>query len=102
MTDEDIAAAEAHFNLWYPDTAWGFDPLCELIAQTRQAARAEAADTLKAQAAEIERLREALHEVFEQWAGSEGFIPKTAPEGYLLGLTKRMADTARAALGETE
>ena len=63
MTDEDIAAAEAHFNLWYPDTAWGFDPLCELIAQTRQAARAEAADTLKAQAAEIERLREAL-----EWA----------------------------------
>ena len=80
-------------------------------------------DTIEAQAAEIKRLREAhstveaeltanermvdvlreaLHEVFEQWAGSEGFIPKTAPEGYLLGLSKRMADTARAALGETE
>ena len=61
----------------------------------------KAADTIEAQAAEIERLREALSEVFEQWAGSEGFIPATAPEGYLLQLTKRMALTARAALGET-
>lgn len=48
--------------------------------------------------AEVERLREALREVFEQWAGSEGFIPETAPEGYLLQLTKRMALTIRAAL----
>lgn len=47
---------------------------------------------------ENERLREALHEVFEQWAGSEGFIPETAPEGYLLELTKKMALTARKAL----
>ena len=52
--------------------------------------------------AENERLREALREVFEQWAGSEGFIPETAPEAYLLQLTKRMADIARAALGEAE
>ena len=52
----------------------------------------------EAQAGEIERLREALREVFEHWAGSEGFIPETAPEGYLLQLTKRMADTAADAL----
>lgn len=51
---------------------------------------------------ENERLHEALREVFEQWAGSEGFIPETAPEGYLLQLTKRMADIARAALGDTK
>jgi hypothetical protein len=51
---------------------------------------------------EIERLREALKEVFEAWAGSEGFIPETAPEGYLLYLTKRMAHIAREALGETK
>jgi hypothetical protein len=56
----------------------------------------------KAQAAEIEKLREALKEVFEAWAGSEGFIPETAPEGYLLYLTKRMAHIAREALGETK
>ena len=60
--------------------------------------REEAADLIETQAREIERLREALREVFEGWAGSEGFIPETAPEGYLLQLTKRMADIARAAL----
>ena len=64
--------------------------------------REEAADRIEALNAEIERLREALREVFEEWAGSEGFIPETAPEGYLLHLTKRMADIARAALGETK
>jgi hypothetical protein len=58
----------------------------------------EAADRIEAQAAEIERLREALREVFEHWAGSEGFIPETAPEGYLLQLTKRMANAAADAL----
>ena len=46
----------------------------------------------------IEHLERALREVFEEWAGSEGFIPETASEGYLLQLTKRMADIARAAL----
>lgn len=55
-------------------------------------------DLIETQAREIERLREALREVFEEWAGSEGFIPETAPEGYLLQLTKRMADIASAAL----
>ena len=50
----------------------------------------------------IEQLGTALREVFEQWAGSEGFIPETAPEAYLLQLTKRMADIARAALGDTK
>lgn len=50
----------------------------------------------------IEALEAALREVFEEWAGSEGFIPETAPEAYLLQLTKRMADIARAALGEKQ
>lgn len=61
-----------------------------------------AAHRIEALSAENERLREALREVFEEWAGSEGFIPETAPEGYLLQLTKRMADIARAALGDTK
>ena len=56
---------------------------------------AEAADR-------IEQLETALRAVFEEWAGSEGFIPETAPEAYLLQLTKRMADIARAALGEKQ
>lgn len=56
------------------------------------------AEDIDAAADRIETLEAALREVFEQWAGSEGFIPETAPEGYLLQLTKRMADIARAAL----
>jgi hypothetical protein len=50
----------------------------------------------------IAELETALRDVFEEWAGSEGFIPETAPEGYLLQLVKKMALTARAALGETK
>ena len=49
---------------------------------------------------ELERLRAALDDIFEMWAGSEGFIPHTAPEGYLLMLVKKMAD--RAALAKME
>ena len=49
---------------------------------------------------ENKRLRAALQEVFEMWAGSEGFIPETAPEGYLLELIKKMAVRASTALEE--
>ena len=56
------------------------------------------AEDIDAAADRIETLEAALRGVFGQWAGSEGFIPDTAPEGYLLQLTKRMADIARAAL----
>ena len=35
-TQADIDAAEAHFAIWYPDTAWGFDPLIETLARHRQ------------------------------------------------------------------
>ena len=73
-----------------------------LVERLRQGHEGPAADRIEALSAENERLREALREVFEEWAGSEGFIPETAPEGYLLQLTKRMADIARAALGETK
>ena len=62
---------------------------------------AKAADRIAELEADNARLREAVREVFEEWAGSEGFIPETAPEAYLLQLTKRMADIARAALQET-
>ena len=39
----------------------------------------------------VANLEAALREIYEMWAGSEGFIPKTAPEGYLLELIKKMA-----------
>ena len=49
---------------------------------------------------QVDALRQALRDIFEEWAGSEGFIPKTAPEGYLLALVKRMANIAADALKE--
>ncbi len=36
-----------------------------------------------------------LHEVYEIYAGMEGFIPETAPEGYCLMIIKKMAAVAK-------
>ena len=75
----------------------------EILVEKHWIMDSDAIDKQRAEAADrIEALEAALREVFEEWAGSEGFIPETAPEGYLLQLTKRMADIARAALGETK
>jgi hypothetical protein len=51
---------------------------------------------------EVAHLRRTLREIYEEWAGSEGFIPETAPEGYLLQLTKRMADLAASTFKENQ
>ena len=100
MTSEPRPAVE----VWWAAYEEFMDPPPH-VAFSKAAAAVIEADREEIRAplqAEIERLREALREVFEEWAGSEGFIPETAPEGYLLHLTKRMADIARAALGETK
>ena len=58
-----------------------------------------AAKELREKDAEIERLREALREIYEVYAGSEGIPqPMTAAEGYLLSLfmeAVRIAQEAR-------
>ena len=41
------------------------------------------------------RLTARLHEVYEIYAGMEGFIPETAPEGYCLSIIKKMASAAK-------
>lgn len=41
--------------------------------------------------AENARLRQAMHEIFEVYAGSEGFIPETCAEAYLQERIKEMA-----------
>ena len=52
----------------------------------------EAADT-------IEALRQALRNVYEVWAGSEGIpMPETCPEAYLLKLVEQMRDEAKKGL----
>lgn len=47
-----------------------------------------------ASADEIERLRRALHEIAEEWAGAECGEPVYAQEAYAIGLAKRMYQLA--------
>lgn len=46
-------------------------------------------------------LRRALQDVYEVWAGSDGFIPQTAPEGYQKRLIEQMRDIASAAIARS-
>ena len=47
---------------------------------------------------EIERLRAALREAYEVYAGSDGFIPETAGEGYQQQIIRQMVNCISAAL----
>ena len=49
---------------------------------------------------ENERLRVRIDAVREIYAGMEGFIPQTAPEAYLLRITKQMYDAALGGEGK--
>jgi hypothetical protein len=49
--------------------------------------------------AEIERLRRALHEIAEEWAGAECGEPVHAQEAYAIELARRMYRLAAAAIG---
>ena len=42
-----------------------------------------------------EKAEARLREVYEIYAGMEGFIPETAPEGYCLMIIKKMAEAAK-------
>ena len=63
-------------------------------------------EEIAAQAKRIEELQNAFREIYEVYAGSEGFIPETCAEGYQQQLIKEMADIAakhmRKGLGEKE
>lgn len=54
----------------------------------------------------IAELEDAFREIYEVYAGSEGFIPETCAEGYQQQLIKEMSDIAakymRKGLGEKE
>jgi len=54
-------------------------------------------DALKARIADLEA---ALREAYEVYAGSDGFIPETAAEGYQQQLIKQMVDIIGAALAK--
>ena len=60
-------------------------------------------DNALRRADEIERSREALREIYEVYAGSEGIPqPMTAAEGYLLSLLMEVVRIAQKALKEKE
>jgi len=42
----------------------------------------------------ITKLEDAFREIYEVYAGSDGFIPETCAEGYQQQLIKEMADIA--------
>ena len=48
--------------------------------------------------AQVEALRRALHEIAEEWAGSECGVPVYAQEAYAIGLAKRMYQLAVEAM----
>ena len=52
-------------------------------------------------AAEIERLRRALHDIAEEWAGAECGEPVYAQEAYAIALARRMYTLAAAAIRST-
>lgn len=62
------------------------------------AAKDDYRDMLQERENEIERLRSALREAYEVYAGSDGFIPETASEGYQQQVIKQMVNCISAAL----
>jgi hypothetical protein len=51
---------------------------------------------------ENERLRRALHEIAEEWAGADGLLPPTPGGAYAVILAQRMARMASEALKTSE
>jgi hypothetical protein len=62
----------------------------------------EWSEIIAAKDAEIERLRAALRGAYEVYAGSDGFIPETAAEGYQQQIIKQMVDAISTALAKEE
>jgi hypothetical protein len=58
------------------------------------------ADTIAALEARVKELEAALRSAYEVYAGSDGFIPETAAEGYQQQIIKQMVDCISAALSQ--
>jgi len=82
-----------------PDThCWDEDTSKDVWSHSADQLRAYAEQAV---AQETERLRRALHEIAEEWAGAECGEPVTAQEAYAIGLAHRMYRLAADALKET-
>jgi hypothetical protein len=81
--------------------ACGDDPiplLMEMWNKRDETANHESHFRIKELEAQVEALRRALHEVAEEWAGSECGVPVHAQEAYAIGLAKRMYELAVEAM----
>ena len=83
----------------------GLGPLAERLRSEREVQdsalaclRTDLRECATGRDAEIERLRRALHDIAEEWAGAECGEPVHAQEAYAIGLAKRMYALAAAAL----
>lgn len=86
---------------------WQAEEIKELRAENealRKALSVKADDAeveLAEKEMEIASLREAAREAYEVYAGSDGFIPETAPEAYQQRLLAQMAEILGNALKES-
>jgi|LauGreDrversion4_2_1035121.scaffolds.fasta_scaffold676237_2 hypothetical protein len=62
ITQADRDAAEEHFDVWYPDTAWGYDALVDTLARHRE----QATEALQA---DNELMRKTLEQIAYGGAG---------------------------------
>lgn len=69
--------------------------ICGFLRESAEEEYHVAADEIDRLRAENEKLRAAMHGIYEVYAGSEGIpFPETCPEAYLFGLVMEMADIA--------
>ena len=89
---------------WPPTTGWVKRLTGDLNASVPMPGRTPVAMQLARKTRlELEqenvRLRAALREAYEVYAGSDGFIPETAGEGYQQQIIRQMVNCISAALG---
>jgi hypothetical protein len=75
-----------------------FDPLWDEMEPFPEGEWVRYVDAMAAVADEGERLRRALHDIAEEWAGAECGEPVYAQEAYAIGLAQRMYALAAEAL----
>jgi hypothetical protein len=96
MRGEYCSAFHARLNPEDP-TKWN-SPIKRCLQCLAQAKEIVPDDELTALRAQVEALRRALHEIAEEWAGSECGVPVYAQEAYAIGLAKRMYELAVEAM----
>ena len=84
MTPDKILEIARRFDPYEPD----FVMTTETMIALGQALLEEDRESSEEQ---ISQLRMAMHDIYEVYAGSEGFIPETCPEAYLQERMKEMA-----------